>query len=308
MRILLLGATGQLGRSFLDDGGLATRGELIAASRNGRLASGTLCEIADLSVPASLTPLLDRLKPDVILNSAAYTAVDRAETEIDLANRVNGEAVGVLGRWASKNAARVIHYSTDYVFDGTQQHPYGVDAKTGPLGAYGRSKLMGEVALRESGASHLILRTAWVYAAHGQNFLQTMLRLGSERDELRIVADQHGSPTDTRLLVKASLCALDRCISAGGIEFDGTYHVVASGNTTWHGFAEAIFDQAVLFGVATRRPKLIPITSSQFPTPAVRPAWSLLDNSAFEKRFLFPLPDWQNGLPDVMKQLAASSH
>lgn len=308
MKILLLGANGQLGRTFIDDGGLAARGDLIAASRDGLLTEGGRGEIADLSAPASLTALLDRLQPAVIVNAAAYTAVDRAETEVELANSVNGEAVGVLGRWAAKNAARVIHYSTDYVFDGAQPQPYDVETPTGPLGAYGRSKLMGEVALRESGAAHLILRTAWVYAAHGQNFLRTMLRLGCERDELRIVADQHGSPTDTRLIVRASLFALDRWERADGRKFDGTYHVVADGGTTWHGFADAIFDQAVSAGVMTRRPKLIAIPSSDFPTPAVRPAWSLLDNSYFEQRFHFTFPDWQNGLHDVMKQLAASGH
>jgi dTDP-4-dehydrorhamnose reductase len=308
MRILLLGANGQLGRTFIDDGGLAARGELIVASRDGALTKGARAEIADLSEPESLAALLDRLKPTVIVNAAAYTAVDRAETEVALANRVNGQAVGILGNWAAKNAAKVIHYSTDYVFSGTQPQPYHVDAATGPLGAYGRSKLMGEQALRESGAAHLILRTAWVYAAHGHNFLRTMLRLGSERDEMRVVADQHGSPTDTNLIVRASLSALDRWMSAGGGEFDGTYHVVASGGTTWCEFAESIFDQAVTFGVIERRPRVIPILSSDFPTPAVRPAWSLLDNSNFQQRFHFTLPDWQNGLLDVMQQIATSSH
>ena len=308
MRILLLGANGQLGRTFIDDGGLATRGELIAASRDGLLTEGGHGEIADLAVPASLTALLDRLKPSVVLNAAAYTAVDRAETEVALANRVNGEALGVLGQWAAKNAAKVIHYSTDYVFNGMQSQPYGIDASTGPLGAYGRSKWMGEKALRDSGADHLILRTAWVYAAHGHNFLRTMLRLGGERDELRVVDDQHGAPTDTRLIVRATLAAFDRWISASGREFDGTYHVVASGGTTWHGFAEAIFEQAVALGVLARRPRVIPVPSGDFPTPAVRPAWSLLDNGCFQQRFHFTLPNWQNGLRDVMQQVAASSH
>lgn len=308
MKILLLGANGQLGRTFIDDGGLVTRGELIVASRDGALTRGVRGEVVDLSEPESLPALLDRLKPTVIVNAAAYTAVDRAETEAALANRVNGQAVGMLGKWAAKNAARVIHYSTDYVFSGTQPQPYHVDAATGPLGAYGRSKLMGEQALRESGAAHLILRTAWVYAAHGQNFLRTMLRLGSERNEMRIVADQHGSPTDTYLIVRASLSALDRWMAAGDREFDGTYHVVASGGTTWCEFAESIFDQAMSLGLITRRPRVIPILSRDFPTPAVRPAWSLLDNSHFQQRFHFTLPDWQNGLRAVMQQIATSSH
>jgi len=308
MKILLLGANGQLGRTFIDDGGLAARGEMLAASRDGLLTQGNRCEMADLSAPTSLRALLDRLKPAVIVNAAAYTAVDRAESEFQLASRVNGEAVGLLGSWAAENAAKVIHYSTDYVFDGSQAQPYVTDATTGPLGAYGRSKLIGEQALQQSGAAHLLLRTAWVYAAHGQNFLRTMLRLGSERDELRVVADQHGSPTDTRLIVQATLSALDRWLAEGGSQWDGTYHVVASGGTTWHGFAEAIFDQAMSLGVITRRPRVVAIPSSDFPTPAVRPAWSLLDNRLFEQRFHFTFPDWQNGLRDVMQQLANASH
>ena len=181
MRILLLGANGQLGRTFLDHARLAARGEVISASRDGVLAHGGHGEIADLSIPESLPAVLDRVRPDVIVNAAAYTAVDRAEQEEALATRVNGEAVGVIGNWAATHGALVIHYSTDYVFNGESAQPYAVDAATGPLGAYGRSKLAGERALHASGADHLILRTAWVYAAHGQNFLRTMLRLGAER-------------------------------------------------------------------------------------------------------------------------------
>jgi len=308
MRILLLGANGQLGLTFLDDGGLAARGELIAASRDGVLTQGGHGEIADLSAPATLTALLDRVQPDVIINTAAYTAVDRAENEPGLAHRVNGEAVGILGCWAKIHNAKIIHYSTDYVFDGKQSKPYAIDSPTAPLGAYGQSKLMGEQALRESGSDYLILRTAWVYAAHGQNFLRTMLRLGSDRDELRIVADQHGAPTDTTLIVRASLAALDRWISADSGELNGTYHLVASGGTTWHGFAEAIFEQAMSLGVVTRRPRVNPIPSVDFPTPAVRPAWSLLDNNDFQQRFHFILPDWRNGLRDIMEKLATPSH
>jgi dTDP-4-dehydrorhamnose reductase len=213
VKILLLGANGQLGSSFVDEGELTARGELVVASRDGVLTQGGRGQIADLSAPDTLTALLDRVQPEVIINTAAYTAVDRAEQEQELANRVNGEAVGLLGQWASSHAAKVIHYSTDYVFDGHQSQPYAVDAPKAPLGAYGRSKLLGEELLRDSGADHLILRTAWVYAAHGQNFLRTMLRLGGERDELRVVVDQHGTPTDTTLIVRASLAALDRWIS-----------------------------------------------------------------------------------------------
>ena len=311
MKILLLGANGQLGRSFLDHHGLAARGDLVAASRDGMLAGGGHGEVADLSDPPSLGALLERVQPDVIVNAAAYTAVDRAEQEEALATRINGEAVGTLGDWAAAHGALVMHYSTDYVFDGGQSQPYAVDAPTGPLGAYGRSKLAGERALRDSGADHLILRTAWVYAAHGHNFLRTMLRHGAEREELRVVADQHGAPTDTALIVNASLAALDRWLAAdrnARSALLGTHHLVASGATTWHGFASAIFEQAHTLGLLARQPRVVPIGSAEFPTPAVRPAWSLLDNSGFRRHFDFPLPDWQQGLREVMRQLATPGH
>jgi dTDP-4-dehydrorhamnose reductase len=310
MKILLLGANGQLGRTFLDHGGLAERGDLLAATRDGALVDGGHGEIADLSVPESLPALLDRVQPDVIVNAAAYTAVDRAEQEEALATRVNGEAVGVIGQWAAARGALVVHYSTDYVFDGRQSQPYQVDAATGPLGAYGRSKLAGELALRNRGADHLIFRTAWVYAAHGQNFLRTMLRLGAERDELRVVADQHGAPTDTSLIVDASLAALDHWLAASPVErraLGGTHHLVASGATTWHGFASAIFAQAVSRGLLARAPRVQPIATADYPTPARRPAWSLLDNQAFQHRFAFPLPDWREGLDKTMAELTRSA-
>jgi dTDP-4-dehydrorhamnose reductase len=304
--ILLLGANGQLGRSFLAHGGLAARGELLAASRDGVLTGGGRGEIADLAEPASLPTLLDRLQPTLIINAAAYTAVDRAEQEEALATCVNAEAVGVLGRWAAAHGALVIHYSTDYVFDGAQSQPYAVDAPVAPLGAYGRSKLAGEQGLRDSGADHLILRTAWVYAAHGQNFLRTMLRVGAERDELRVVNDQHGAPTDTALIVRASLAALDRWQQADAVQrraLSGTHHLVASGDTTWHGFATAIFEQALAQGLIERAPRVVPISSAEFPTPARRPAWSLLDNSGFQQQFDFDLPDWRAGLTAVIAEL-----
>lgn len=311
MRILLLGANGQLGRSFIEDGGLAARGELVVASRDGVLAAGGCGEIADLSAPGSLPALLDRRRPDVIVNAAAYTAVDRAEQEEALATRVNGEAVGVLGQWAAAHGALVVHYSTDYVFDGRQAQPYAVDAPTGPLGAYGRSKLAGEQALRGSGADHLTFRTAWVYAAHGHNFLRTMLRLGAEREELRVVADQHGAPTNTMLIVHGTLAALDRWLQSDGTRrraMAGTHHLVSSGATTWHGFASAIFDEAMALGVLARSPRVVAIASAEFPTPAVRPAWSLLDNTGFRQYFGFAVPDWQHGLHEVMRRLVASGN
>ncbi|MBN8714857.1 MAG: dTDP-4-dehydrorhamnose reductase [Xanthomonadales bacterium] len=303
MKTLLLGANGQLGRTFLQDGGLAAQGALTAATRDGVLIQGGPGEIADLSIPESLSPLLDRVQPDVIVNAAAYTAVDRAEQEEALASRVNDEAVGVLGRWAAAHGALVVHYSTDYVFDGGQSRPYTVDAPTAPLGAYGRSKLAGEQSLQRSGADHLIFRTAWVYAAHGHNFLRTMLRLGAERDELRVVDDQHGAPTDTTLIAQGSLAALAlwrQADPATRRQLGGIHHLVASGATTWHGFASAIFAEAQSLGLIARAPRVLPIASADYPTPAQRPAWSLLDNRGFQRHFAFTLPDWRQRLPAVL--------
>ena len=305
MKILLLGANGQLGRSFVEDGGLAARGELLVATRDGTLWDGERAEAVDLAAPG-VDALLDRLRPDVIVNAAAYTAVDRAEQEEALALRINGEAVGELGKWAAAHDALVLHYSTDYVFDGSAKMPYPVDAPTCPLGAYGRSKLAGEAALRASGADHLILRTAWVYAPHGHNFLRTMLRLGAEREELRVVADQYGAPTSTAVIVRASLALLDRWLARPGARASlrGTHHVVASGHTSWHGFASAIFDEAHARGLLARVPRVLPIATADYPTPARRPAWSVLDNTGLGQWLASPLPDWREGLREVMDRLA----
>lgn len=306
MNILLLGANGQLGQTFLKQGGLARLGCLVPACRDGRLVDGSRGESADLSDLDGLTALLDRVHPDLIVNAAAYTAVDRAEQEEAQALRINGDALGLLGRWAAAHHALVVHYSTDYVFDGRAESPYPVDAPTAPLGAYGRSKLAGEEALRASGAAHFIFRTAWVYAAHGHNFLRTMLRLGSERDELRVVADQHGAPTSTDLIVQGTLAALDRWLPATPDQrraMQGTHHLVASGQTTWHGFAVAIFEQAVARGVLQRAPTVDAIATHDFPTPAKRPAYSVLDNTSFTATFGYELGDWRDGLIDVIARL-----
>jgi dTDP-4-dehydrorhamnose reductase len=306
MKFLLLGGNGQLGRSFVEQGGLHARGELIVATRDGRRFDGVPAEAADLAASESLPALLDRVQPDVIVNTAAYTAVDRAEQEEVLAHRINGEALGVLGRWAAARAALVVHYSTDYVFDGLATSPYPVDAPTAPLGAYGRSKLAGETALRNSGAAHLIFRTAWVYAPHGHNFLRTMLRLGGERDTLNVVTDQHGAPTSTDVIVAGTLAALDAWLPATATaraQMEGIHHLVASGHTTWHGFAQAIFDDAVSVGLLARAPVVNAIDTAQFPTPAQRPAWSVLDNSGIPHHFGYTPPVWLDALRAVTAAL-----
>jgi dTDP-4-dehydrorhamnose reductase len=307
LKILLLGANGQLGQTFLTQGGLASRADLAAASRDGELTvKAARAVTGDLSDLAQLEALLDAEQPDIVVNAAAYTAVDKAESDEATAMLVNGQAPGVIGRWAARHGALVVHFSTDYVFPGDASVPYLPDALTGPQGMYGRSKLAGEDALRDSGAPHLILRTAWVYSAVGHNFLKTMLRLGADRDELRVVADQRGTPTTTTLIVEGTLVAIERYLAAGTNResLTGTFHLTASGETTWHGFAQAIFEGAANVGLAAKRPTVHPIASSEFPTPAKRPAYSVLDTTSFATTFGFPLADWRDGLRATLGQLS----
>lgn len=309
MKTLLLGANGQLGRTFLGHGGLAQRGTVVAASRDGMLVNHGHGVVADLSAPETLAALLDSERPDVIVNAAAYTAVDRAEHEEAAATRINAEAVGFVARWAQSKGALLVHYSTDYVFAGNATDPYREDAVVAPAGAYGRSKLAGEEALAASGAAYFNFRTAWVYSPVGHNFLRTMLRLGKEKDELRVVADQVGSPTDTILIVDGTLAALDHWMASGGEArktLEGTYHLTASGETSWHGFASAIFQRAAQRGLLAKAPAVHAIDSHDFPTPAKRPAYSVLDNSRFVHTFNHPLPDWRVGLDRTLDTLSSS--
>lgn len=308
-RILLSGATGQVG--FELQRALAPLGELIVATRDGRMPAGGAGVAFDLSAPTTLVDTLDRLQPQLIVNPAAYTAVDRAETEPALAQRVNVDAVEAMARWCRVNAALMVHYSTDYVFDGAGDRPWPEDAPTGPLGVYGRSKRDGEDALRAAGARHLILRTAWVFAARGSNFLRTMLRLGAQRDTLRVVADQHGAPTPARWIAAASAVLLGKLLDASssiGPDANrlGTFHLAASGVTSWHGFAEAIFEDAVTAGLLARAPQVQPIATVDYPTPARRPAWSVLDGARLRERHGISLPDWRIGVREVIAELASA--
>ncbi|ANB19131.1 dTDP-4-dehydrorhamnose reductase [Dokdonella koreensis] len=307
MRILLLGANGQVGRSLQRP--LAGLGEVICATRDGRLDGGGVALAADLGDPAGLALALDAAAATVIVNAAAYTAVDRAESEPDRADRINHRAVGEIGAWAASHGAAVVHYSTDYVFDGRGDRPYREDDPVAPLGAYGRSKQAGEQALQASGAEQLILRTAWVYAAHGHNFLRTMLRLAGEREELRIVADQVGSPTPAGLIAgtTAALLARWRHLPAGERgAAQGVYHLTAAGACSWFDFAQAIFERAHAAGLLPRRPRVVPIASADYPTPAQRPAWSVLDCERLQTRFGLHLPAWEQGLREVVEALAAA--
>ena len=285
--------------------GVRRRGhEIIPATRSGVLEDGTPCETLDLADFDGLTKALDRIAPDIIVNAAAYTAVDRAEDEGELAQRINGDAPGVLGAWARQHAARVVHYSTDYVFDGTATRAYREDDATHPVSAYGRSKLAGEIALRESGARHLIFRTAWVYAARGHNFLRTMLRVGAERDTLRVVDDQIGAPTPARLIADVTAHVVAQWCLDETPDRDGIYHLVAAGQTSWCSFARAIFERAQTAGLIEPAPTVQAIRTDEYPTRATRPAWSVLDTAKLRETFDVTVPDWQAGLDGVMQEIA----
>lgn len=296
MRILLLGGAGQLGTELRRS--LAPLGELVVATRSGRVDEGIPCEQADFESPGSLANLVLRVSPAFVVNAAAYTAVDRAETEPATAFRVNAEAPRVIADACAQCAARFVHYSTDYVFDGRGERPYREDDPVAPLGVYGASKRAGEEAVLGSRARYMVFRTAWVYAAHGKNFLRTMLRLASERDELRVVSDQIGSPTPAALIadVTADIIALREAPS-------GLWHLTASGHTSWHGFADAIIAGAHRRGLLARRPRVVPITTADFPTPAARPAYSVLDCQGLQSTFGIALPDWHDGLGDVLDKM-----
>lgn len=330
-RILLLGANGQVGQALQftlrhsarklnphfchlscdhdargDD---PPEGRLLLATRNGKLENGLPCERVDLSDLDGVREALDRIAPDLIVNAAAYTAVDRAEDEPDLAMRVNGQAPGLLGEWAKHHDARVLHYSTDYVFDGRARAPYREDDPPRPLGIYGRSKLAGEFALRASGARHLILRTAWVYAPRGHNFLRTMLRLAKERDSLRVVEDQIGAPTPAEMIAQVTAQIVPRWfnVDQGDLtahSLDGVYHLTTTGQTSWNEFARAIFVRAHRKGLIARVPQVEAIKTSEYPTRARRPAYSVLDTSLLRETFGVELPDWQQGLDVVFEDIA----
>ena len=297
MKALLLGANGQVGQELLR--ALAPLGQVVATTRSGVLPNGKACEVADFNQPDSLAVLLQRIRPDVVVNAAAYTAVDRAEEDQEAAWRANADSPGVLARWCAQEKVPLVHYSTDYVFDGQGQRPYREDDVTAPLGVYGASKLAGEEAIRAAGGRHLIFRTAWVYASHGQNFLRTMLRVGAEREELKVVADQIGTPTPAALIADVTAQAIQH-----PAELSGTWHLTANGETSWHGFAAAIFAGAQARGLIARAPKVLPITTAEYPTKAKRPAYSRLDTGRLQADLGIVLPDWREGLARVMDELA----
>ena len=294
MKILLLGGNGQVGRELRRS--LAPLGELVVATRDGVDADLA----ADFEAPAALAALVREVRPDVVVNAAAYTAVDKAETDADAAFRINAEAPAAIAAACAESGALLVHYSTDYVFDGASSRPYREGDTTAPLGVYGASKLAGEQAIRASSARHAILRTAWVYSSHGKNFLLTMLRLAAERDELRVVADQSGTPTSAAWIADTTAELLRH-----GVADAGTWHLVASGQTNWHGFASAIVEDAHALGLLARTPSVLPITTEDFPTPAQRPANSVLDTTRLRSDFGIVPPDWRDGLRATLREMAS---
>ncbi len=297
MKFLVVGGNGQVGHALLDR--LAPQGEVVASTRSGQLADGRACESLDVTDLDALATLVDRVAPDLVVNATAYTAVDRAEDEPELAHRINAQAPAALARACAGAGIGLVHFSTDYVFDGRGTRPYREQDEKGPLGVYGASKWAGEQAVRGSGAAHKIFRLCWVYGPRGQNFLLTMLRLARERGHVRVVADQVGSPTAAGEIANAVAHAVGRRPDAVG-----TWHLAADGECSWHGFAAEIFRQAVARGLLAAEPRLEAITSADFPTRAQRPAYSRLDTSCFRRDFDLPLGDWREGLQTVLSELA----
>jgi dTDP-4-dehydrorhamnose reductase len=293
MRILLLGKDGQVGWEL--QRALAPLGELVALGRQGR--DGLSGDLSDL---AGLRATVDAVAPDVIVNAAAHTAVDKAESEPELAQRINADAPGVLAQAAASQGAVLVHYSTDYVFDGSGSTPWQEDDATGPLSVYGRSKLDGEEAIRASGCTHLIFRTSWVYAARGGNFAKTMLRLAAERERLTVIADQIGAPTGAELIADVSAHAV-RSLRARP-ELSGTYHLAAAGETSWHGYAEFVIEAARARGVVLKVGEIAPIPTTDYPTPATRPLNSRLDTTRLCAAFDLTLPAWQRGVARMLDE------
>ncbi|MBC7955005.1 MAG: dTDP-4-dehydrorhamnose reductase [Cytophagales bacterium] len=295
MKILLLGKNGQVGWEL--QRALAPLGELIALDFD---STGPLT--ADFSKPESLAATVRAVAPNIIVNAAAHTAVDKAESEPALARAINASAVGVLAREAAALGAWVAHYSTDYVFDGSGTSPWLEDSPTGPLSVYGQTKLEGEEAIRASGVHHLILRTSWVYAARGGNFAKTVLRLAKERDKLTVINDQIGAPTGADLLADITAHALRAALQQPLL--GGTYHAVALGETSWHGYAKHVIEFARQAGqpIKVRADAIEPVPTSAFPTPAKRPGNSRMSTQKLQRAFGFTLPAWQTGVERMLTE------
>lgn len=286
MKVLVFGKTGQLGTEL--------------QRRAGDVVLDVRDEVeGDFTQPDACARIVADSDAEAVIIAAAYTAVDKAESDEDLARMINATAPGAIARAAAARRMPLVHVSTDYVFDGAGEQPFSVDMPTGPLGAYGRTKLAGEIAVRDAGGVHAILRTSWVVSAHGHNFIKTMLRLGAERDRLTIVADQVGGPTPAAALADACLAVSGRLVRDPSVV--GTYHVTGGPDVSWADFAREIFR---LSGINCA---VVDIPTSDYPTPARRPLNSRLDNSLTEAVFGLPRPDWRAGLRDILQDLGALS-
>lgn len=299
-RILLTGKNGQLG--FELQRSLALLGEVVAVDR----------EDCDLSDPAAIRALVARVQPQVIVNPAAHTAVDKAESEPDLAYAINTLAPQIFAEEAAKLGALLVHYSTDYVFNGQKEGWYSESDQPDPQSVYGKTKLGGELAIAAANPRHLIFRTSWVFGAHGANFLKTILRLAGEREELKIIADQHGAPTAASLLADVTAHAIRQVLvaelspapDARLSNLYGTYHLVAGGSTSWHGYAQSVVEQAKAVGISIKAAQILPIPTSAYPLPAARPANSQLSTEKLQAAFGLCMPDWQIGVRQVMTLLS----
>jgi dTDP-4-dehydrorhamnose reductase len=298
MKILLLGKNGQVGWELQRT--LAPLGELVALDRDG--ADGLVGDLVD---EAGLRATVAAVSPDVIVNAAAYTDVDRAESEPELAYCINAGALEVLAEEAAARGIWLVHYSTDYVFDGSGERPWREDDATGPLSVYGKSKLAGEEAIRKSGCRHLILRTSWVYDMRGQNFAHAMLKLASERERLTVVSDQIGAPTGAELVAGVT-AHLVRGISTGFVSevMAGTYHLTAAGETSWYAYACLVIEEARRRGIVLKVKEVVPIRSTDWPAPAIRPLNSRLDTTRLQTVFGFHLPDWRIGVMRLFDEIS----
>ena len=288
-RILLIGKIGQVGWEL--------RRTLAPMAR---VTCVDFPEI-DLTSGDSIRTWVRDTRPNIVINAAAYTAVDKAESELDKAMSINGVAPGILAEEARKLGALLVHYSTDYVFDGGKTEPYVETDAPNPLGAYGRTKLAGDEAVRAAGGAHLIFRLCWVYGARGQNFMLTMMRLARERETLRVVGDQLGCPTWSRMIAEATARAVKQAVAAQDIgALTGTYHLASSGTTSWHGFADAIIKLMPADGKKCARVEAI--TTAEYPTPTKRPAYSVLSCDKLQRAFGLRLPPWEDSLKQVLEE------
>lgn len=297
MKILLLGKNGQVGWELQRS--LAPLGEVLALDRYSNSHCG------DLSQPDELVQTVLAFKPDFIVNAAAHTAVDKAESEPELAKLLNTDAPAALAKAAAQGGAWLVHYSTDYVFDGSGTHARQEGEDTGPLGVYGQTKLDGEKAIVASGCKYLIFRTSWVYAARGGNFAKTMLRLAQDREKLTVINDQHGAPTGADLIADVTAQAIPLLRSTQNLSLGGVYHLVASGETTWHGYASHVIEQAKRLSPSLnwKVSEVAPVPTSAFPTPAARPLNSRLCTDKLQLNFGLVLPPWQQGLDRMLAEI-----